>query len=669
MIEGNALAQEKSLYLQQHAGNPVWWQPWSDAALAEARAQDKPVLLSIGYSACHWCHVMEHESFEQHEVAAVMNEHFVCIKLDREERPDVDMVYMSAVQAMGVRGGWPLNVFLLPDGSPFYGGTYYPKKTWLQLLSDISAAWENNRDAIVKAGTQVREGIRDESSLFKPSETGEPNLKKSVSHLSKTFDREQGGLQGAPKFPTPAVYRFLLEYGLIYKNRDLLHFVDKTLLGMAGGGLYDILGGGFCRYSVDAFWFVPHFEKMLYDNGQLLSLYSEAARWGRGAFFQTIAAETVQFLKREFLDVSGLFYSALDADTEGREGGYYTFKWSELAELSPEEKQMAQKHFGFTEDGNWGEEHANIPVDYFVGVEENPARSFRHHEPSVRVKEHLLAIRDRRTRPGLDRKHIVCWNALTSAGLCEYYKASGDKDALTMARRCLEAIETEATLNGRLLHQAGKEKPIYAFLDDYAALGNACMSLLEATGEERYYTKAYALAEEMLELFEPNEEGLYPYVSRLGQRLIVEKAEVFDSVIPSANSMTYEFFNMMALLSEDARLMEAAQRLAAYGATLTTRDIRFSANWAKTLLNHKERYIVAATGPGSREIITQIKNRMEAGPAFLLWAEKSSGIPYLHQKTAGEPAIYVCKGTICLQPFRTIDEALAAMSAWGPDED
>ncbi len=487
----NRLAQESSPYLKQHAHNPVDWYPWSEEALNKAREEDKPIIVSIGYSACHWCHVMEHECFEDEAVAQRMNEHFVSIKVDREERPDVDQVYMEAVQMMGIQGGWPLNVFLTPDQKPFYGGTYFPKDNWVQLLDNIAQAYQHNREELTKSAEEFVQNLaRPDHERYAigqgeafDAQRARQQLADIYRNFAQSFDTERGGMAKAPKFPMPSQWLFLMRYIAITEDEAALKQLRLTLDEMANGGIYDQVGGGFARYSVDAEWFAPHFEKMLYDNGQLLSVYAEAYTLTQEVLYQRVINETVSFVSRELTSEEGGFYSALDADSEGEEGRFYTWTYEEIKNVLGQEADLVIDYFGVTEAGNW-ENGRNI----LHKRKSNDAFAQRYglnfvdlDELIEDVKQRLLEQRAKRERPGLDDKIIASWNGLMLRGLVDAYAATGSTDTLALARRNAHFLVNEmmeqrgeTTVLYRT-YQADPSTRINGYLDDYAAVIDALL--------------------------------------------------------------------------------------------------------------------------------------------------------------------------------------------------
>jgi len=534
----NALAQETSPYLRQHAENPVDWLPWGPVALARARAEDKPLLVSIGYSACHWCHVMERESFEDPATAAVMNESFVCVKVDREERPDIDAIYMEAVQGMTGHGGWPLNVFLTPEQLPFYGGTYFPPDArqgmpaWTQVLQAIAESWEQNREEIRAGGERLRERLSGGAQLTPSTEPpDERALERAVATLAESFDARHGGFGRAPKFPQAPVLELLL---LRDGGRTM---ALTTLHAMASGGIHDQVGGGFARYSVDATWTVPHFEKMLYDNALLARAYLHAWQASEEPRLREVCVDTLEWALREMRGPEGGFYSALDADSEGVEGRFYVWTVAELREVLGEDADAAIAWLGASEQGNFVDPHHPQPgLNVLQGHGPEPQPGVRD-----RIRERLLSAREQRTRPALDDKRLTSWNALMICVLADAGAALGDDDGgryLDAAVACAEFLQRAMRDDRRRLlrtYNDGHAK-IDAYLEDHAFLLEALIALFEATCEERWFHQAIALADEMIARFADNEQGGFFSTASDGEALIVRRKDLEDSPIPSGSS-------------------------------------------------------------------------------------------------------------------------------------
>ncbi|MFP3896887.1 MAG: thioredoxin domain-containing protein [Anaerolineales bacterium] len=551
----NHLANETSRYLRQHADNPVDWYPWGQEALDRAQRQNKPVFLSIGYSACHWCHVMAHESFEDEETAALLNEHFVNIKVDREERPDLDGIYMQAVQAMTGRGGWPMSVFLTPQGVPFYGGTYFPAErrygmpAFKTVLRRIAEAWETERDALLADGERVKAGIEQvgmEEGEGEARLTAEA-LERSYADLRRSFDADNGGWGAGPKFPQPMALEFLLGYHLETGDTHALHMVTKTLEAMARGGVYDQLGGGFHRYAVDGIWLVPHFEKMLYDNAQLARLYLHAWQVTERSLFRAVVEETLDYVLREMTHPRGGFYATLDADTEGEEGATYLWTPEEIGSVLGPEAERFMAAYGVSEGGNF--EGQNILT--FQGTMEE-------REELAAAREKLLDARDDRPQPGRDEKVLVSWNGLMLAALAEAALVLDRDDYRAAAQRNAEFIlQKMGTPDGRLYH-TWKEgtAAIEGFLADYTHLIEGLLALYQTTFEGKWYEMAKTLMEAVIAHFAA-ETGFYDTADD-AEELITRPQEMQDNALPSGNAMAATVLTKLTHLSEELAYTDRA---------------------------------------------------------------------------------------------------------------
>ncbi|MEX2240740.1 MAG: thioredoxin domain-containing protein [Burkholderiales bacterium] len=552
----NRLAGETSPYLRQHAGNPVDWHAWNAEALERARREDKPILLSVGYSACHWCHVMAHESFEDPEVAAVMNRHFVNIKVDREERPDLDQIYQTAHQMLAQRGGgWPLTMFLAPDGTPFWGGTYFPKSAryglpgFVEILERVAGAWRERRDSIGEQGAQLRLAfarLQPDAAAGGAALDAEP-VRTALEVLRASFDTRHGGFGSAPKFPHPTDLELCL-------RRGETAMADTTLRRMCEGGIFDQLGGGFCRYSVDAEWRIPHFEKMLYDNGPLLALLADGWRVTGNELYARCAAETAAWIQREMQSPEGGYYSSLDADSEHEEGKYYVWDAREArALLSREEWDAAAPHWGLDERPNFEGRHWHLHVAQPLptGAEALLA--------SARSK--LFAAREQRVRPGRDEKVLVSWNALAIHGMARAGRVFGESAWLASARRALEFVHAHMWRDGRLLATCKDGRAhLNAYLDDYAFLMMALLELLQAEFRAADLGFAEALAEVLLEQFEDGEAGGFFFTARDHERLIHRPKPGHDQATPSGNGAAAFALNRLAALTGKTRYAGAAER-------------------------------------------------------------------------------------------------------------
>ena len=541
----NELINETSPYLLQHAHNPVNWYPWGEKALKKAREEDKLLLISVGYSACHWCHVMEHESFEDTLVARLMNENFVNIKVDREERPDIDDVYMTACQLSSQRGcGWPLNAIALPGGQPVWAATYFPKSKWIEILEYFIKVKKEEPRELETYAEQLTGGIKAQDEL--PNFTGEPDFAASdlngfADKISGTVDFRRGGRNGAPKFPLPNQFEFLLQQYFYTGNNQYLEAVNITLENMALGGIYDQLGGGFARYSTDEKWLVPHFEKMLYDNGQLVGLYAHAFQVTKNPLFKKVVYQTIDFVKRELMMENGGFYSSLDADSEGEEGLFYIWKKSEIDSLlTPSEAKLINEYYNVTNNGNWEKGHNILhqEITFSKFAEKKKINPENLQKELDQATEKLFAYRAKRIRPGLDDKVLAAWNGLMLNGLLQSYKAFGDPDILQLALNNADFLEKNMIKNdGRIdrNYKAGKSS-INGFLDDYAFIIDAFIELYQVTFDKSWLDKADKLTQYAIDHFFDSNSGMFFYTSKIDPPLIARKKVITDNVIPASNS-------------------------------------------------------------------------------------------------------------------------------------
>jgi len=663
----NRLIHSTSPYLLQHANNPVDWFEWGEEALQKAQSEDKPILVSIGYSSCHWCHVMERESFEKEDIAKVMNEHFVCIKVDREERPDIDQVYMDAVHILGVQGGWPLNVFLTPDQKPFFGGTYFTPQVWVEILNNINKAFRSNRQQIEDNAEELRTHLlTSEVERYKQKPVDSDfihDLTGMFELLEAKFDRKWGGLDKQPKFIMPSIWLSLLRLSHITQNKEAIDHIFFTLRKIASGGIYDQVGGGFCRYSVDRYWFAPHFEKMLYDNAQLFSLYSEAYSITKDQRFKNVVYETFEWLSREMTHAEGGFYSALDADSEGVEGKYYVWTRDELKALLGDDEQLVSKFYSVKDEGNW-EHGQNILIrmredeEFFKETNLTPDG---WHDVLTRTKEKLLHAREQRVRPGLDDKIITAWNAMAICGLTDAYRAFGDDRFLEAAKANANFIETKLA-DGKLLYRSYKDKhsETRGFLDDYAFYIQALVRLYQSTFEEKYIRRAEELLQYTLEQFFDSSDGYFFYTAIDAEKLITRKKEVFDNVIPSSNAvMAHNLLHLGSVLDRDDWKQMAVHMTDQFSHLIKT-EPGFMSYWGIVYMELKK---------GLAEIVLRGNNisllRKELEEHYLPFSiiqgsENGSDLPLLRDKGVGEKdTIYVCYNKTCKLPVHSVAEALA----------
>ncbi len=654
----NALAAETSPYLLQHRDNPVDWMPWGERALARAHELDRPLLVSIGYSACHWCHVMERESFENQAIADLMNEHFVCVKVDREERPDVDAIYMEAVQAMTGNGGWPLNVFITPEQVPFYAGTYFPPEqrhgmpAWPQVLEAVARAWETEREQIRAQSAAMISRLSGASQLTAAEQTpGEDALEDAVSHLRASFDSLNGGWGGAPKFPHASTIEFLL-------RRGELPMALQSLRSMASGGINDQIGGGFARYSTDAAWTVPHFEKMLYDNALLARAYLHGWQVSGDTVLRRTCEETLDWVLREMTGPEGAFFSALDADSEGVEGKFYVWGMDELRAVLGDDEEVALRWLGASDEGNF--EGENILESR--GAEPEP-------EVRERIRAKLLAARSQRVRPGLDDKRLAAWNALTIHALAEAGAALGREDYLDAARRAAAfVLEAMRDADGRLLrsYNAGEAK-LNAYLEDHAFLLEALIALYEATFEPRWFHAARATADTTIERFADRERGGFFQTSGDHEQLVARRKDLDDNPIPSGSSSA-----AFGLLRLAALTGEADYERHAVGVLLLVGDLaRRHPHGFGHILQALDFHLasvreVALVGDDTTALERAVRGAFR--PHVVLAGgdgADAQGVALLEGRAPidGMPTAYVCERFSCLRPVTEVEDLQALITA------
>lgn len=682
----NRLQNETSPYLLQHAHNPVEWYPWGEEALTKSRDENKPILLSIGYSACHWCHVMERECFENEEIAALMNANFVNIKVDREERPDLDQIYMNAVQLMLGHGGWPLTVFLTPDLVPFYGGTYFPPEDRFNLpgfprvIGGVADAYRTRPDEIVETTTNFLNELRRMNVAHESNEPLNTQLLDAAhSALTRTYDKRHGGFGGAPKFPASMNLEFLLRVHLRTGDAAALDIVTHTCRQMAEGGLYDQLGGGFHRYSTDAHWLVPHFEKMLYDNALLSRLYLHAYQVTGDEFFRRVAEETFDYVAREMTDEGGAFYSTQDADSEGVEGKFFVWTTQEIDELLGEaDGRIVSAYYGATAAGNFEEKNIlNVPRPAQTVAAELNLSIERLLEIVERSRPLLYAARERRIKPGRDEKAIAAWNGMMLTSFAEASSVLERADYRRIAERNADFILNTLRRDGALLHvyKDGQAKH-HGYLDDYACVASGLLSLYEATGAMRWLRECLSLAEQMCEEFWDDAEGGFFYTSTKGERLIVRNKDFMDNATPGGNSVAAELLLRLAHLTENQEYQRRAVNVfrllrdqmarypSAFGYLLGALDLHLS--------TPKEIVIVGQpAADDSRALLREVWKRYLPNKVVAQSAENdvdaSSVVPLLRDRPmlGGRATAYVCENYSCLQPVTAPAELAAQLDAHG----
>lgn len=661
----NHLAEETSPYLKQHANNPVDWYPWSLEALKKAKDEDKLIFISIGYSACHWCHVMERESFTNKEIADILNENFVSIKIDREERPDLDQTYMSAVQLMSGGGGWPLSCFTTPEGKPFYGGTYYNPEQFREIILQLKDIWRNNKEKINEHAEGLCEGIRN-SELVK-----EKNLNEGLDdpdalfrQLAGEFDAEYGGLNRVPKFPMPSVYQFLFHYHHYSGNKIALAQALKTVDAIIYGGIYDQIGGGIARYSTDKFWHVPHFEKMLYDNAQFISLLSNAFMLTKKSIYSEKIKETIQFLERELYNNKGGYYSSLDADSEGEEGKYYIWTKQEVASVCDEDKELAFEYFGISREGNW-EDNKNI-LTVNKKIDELSQKfnmdTVKVEEKLKKIKQKLLDKRSRREKPGLDDKTLTSWNALMTKAFADAWHSTGDHKYREKAIRTGKYIVSNLMdENFRLFRSS--EKKINGFLDDYAFTCEAFIALYQISFDESWLDKLESIISLVMKEFYDEETAMFYYSYKGEENPVTRQHEYTDNVIPASNSVMAKVLMHASVYFDNPDYLKISRQMLLNVQPFVSRSPSFFTNWMSLLISFQTSF---------SEIVISgeefMKHREEFCGNYLpdllfAGAEKESGLSLLKGRLEHKDTkIYVCRNRTCKMPVKSVKEALSQLN-------
>jgi uncharacterized protein YyaL (SSP411 family) len=674
-MNSNRLAKESSPYLLQHAHNPVDWFPWGEEAFAKAKSEDKPILVSIGYAACHWCHVMERESFEDSAVAAFMNAHFVNIKVDREERPDVDHIYMDAVQAMTGSGGWPLNAFLLPDGRPFYGGTYFPPRrafnraSWQEVLTAVANAYREKKDDITRQAetltehlqTASRSGTLDESSINKET------VLNGFDAVMKTADKEWGGFGNAPKFPQTFAISFLLRFGFLTGNEHAKSQALFSLDKMICGGIYDQLGGGSARYSTDREWLAPHFEKMLYDNALLLVVLSEAFQFTGNKIYCDTIAETIDFLKRELMHPEGGFYSALDADSEGVEGKFYVWDHEEVKEILGEDAGIFTAYFDIKPVGNW--EETSIPRILKPAPEFSMEMGISEAELAAlieRGKKKLMEVRAKRIRPGLDDKILIGWNALMAKALCQCYAATGEAEWLALAGKNLGFLLEKFSAGDKGLYHTWKEvAKIPAFLDDYSYVIAAILEYSRVSFDYQWLGKARELAAFVIAHFSDEEGVFFYYTPDFQTDILVRKKELYDGATPSGNSIMARNLYELSLLLDLADWRErAAAMVGSMGALAGKYPTSFGC-WLSLLMEMTAgTNEVAVVGPDAENSGREMLKTYLPHTVLMVTATENDQFPLLRGKKSNEQTLFfLCRNYECQAPVFSRSALLSAINA------
>lgn len=672
----NRLAKETSPYLLQHAHNPVDWYPWGEEALEKAKEENKPILVSIGYAACHWCHVMEKESFEDEQTAHLMNEHFVNIKIDREERPDLDHIYMDAVQAMTGSGGWPLNVFLTPQAKPFFGGTYFPpqrafnRSSWQEILLAVSSAFHQKRGEIDSQAENLTAHLLQSNSFGLPDAGNTSNLfikervEDSFESLVKLADRKWGGFGKAPKFPQTFSIQFMLRYHYVTKNEEALSHALLSLDKMIEGGIYDQVGGGFARYSTDEKWLVPHFEKMLYDNALLVTVLAEAFQLTKKERYKEVIDETIEFIQRELMHPDGGFYSALDADSEGEEGKFYVWPHDEVKALLGTGSETFCNFYDITAKGNW--EKTNI-----LRIKKAPELFAEERGMSITELQNiiktgrgiLLKQRSQRTRPTLDDKVILSWNALMNAACTRAYAATGKGGFRQLAIRNMEFLfEKFENKEGNYFYHTWKNDRAknFAFLDDYAFLILALLQLQEITGNTAWLLKAREITEYVVENFGEEETGFFFFTGKQQRDNIIRKKEVYDGATPSGNAtMAYNMYQLSILLNIPGWRQRAEKMVSSLSNAIVRYPTSFGV-WANLFMEMTYgTEEIAVVGENSFSLADQVMAEYIPHKVFMASPKANVEFPLLAEKPPTKPAlIYLCREYSCLKPVLAVSKLL-----------
>ncbi len=675
----NRLADETSPYLLQHAHNPVDWYPWGEEAFERARKEDKPIFLSIGYSTCHWCHVMEHESFENAEIAAIMNEHFVCIKVDREQRPDVDQIYMNAVVITTGSGGWPLSIFLTPEGEPFFGGTYFPPKDvygrpgFGRILLSVAEAWKSKRQDLVSSAGKLTGYLEGRPPATGAAKLSPETLAKAFHILRDTSDRVNGGFGGAPKFPQPTNLSMLLSYWRRTGDVQALQMVEDTLAAMAGGGIYDHLGGGFHRYATDTRWLVPHFEKMLYDQALLSKVYLQAYQITAKEHYAQTAREVFDYVLRDMTDPSGGFYSAEDADSEGEEGTFYLWDSEQIADvLGKDPAKLFSARYGVTEKGNFERGRTILNVTASL---EDLEKEFQQEHAAVSdtlsaSRQKLFEHRDKRIRPHRDDKVITAWNGLMISSLAYGGTVLGEEEYVRAAERSARFILDELNKDGRLMRYYRQGRAIEkAFLDDHAFLMMGLLDLYEATFDTKWLIEAKKLGGQMVELFADDEEGGFFLAGKDGEKLIAPTKPSSDGAIPSGNSIAALALLKLGRLTMNRHFEEQGGKvLDAFSAQLEQAPT-YSSAMLEALsfsLGPGSEIIIAGSGesPDTRQMLKLARNKFLPNVVVLLHDQDKADsslyeiIPFVKNQIAveGKATAYVCRNYACNKPINSVGE-------------
>ncbi len=675
----NHLTHESSPYLLQHANNPVDWYPWGPQALQKAKTENKPIFLSIGYAACHWCHVMAHESFEDEETAAFMNEHFVNIKVDREERPDLDSIYMQATISMTGSGGWPMSVFLAPDLKPFYTGTYFPPvrrynmPAFKDVLAGLANAWQNDREEITKVGEQINSHLQHQAKNQVSDSILYDQLPAIAQTMQSTYDWGYGGWGDAPKFPQAMTLEFLLHHSVKNKSDEYIKLTHHCLQAMARGGMYDVVGGGFSRYSTDNHWRVPHFEKMLYDNALLVRAYLHAWQVTKEPFYIRIVEETIDFISREMTHEQGGFYSSLDADSEGEEGKFYVWSLDEIRDVLKDDSEFFEAAYGVTAKGNWegktvlqrALDDSSLAARFDLKLEAVPAKLAESHS-------RLYAARASRIRPGTDDKVLTAWNGLMLAAVAESARVLDRKDYLLLATRNASFLLSELRRGGKLRRSwRNGTATNEVFLEDYSALILGLLELYQTDFDEQWFIAAKELADEMIEKFSDPEGGFFDTPND-GETLLIRPKDIQDNAVPCGNSLACEALIKLAALTDEGNYRDLAEKSLGLITDFVLRYPLGFARWLSAAENAQGNMKqVAVLGDAHEENFQRMLQALHAEyrPGLITAASShpiSENAPaLLHDRPLlkGKPTAYVCEGFVCKQPTTEIETLIEQLKS------
>ena len=661
-MESNQLKNETSLYLKQHAENPVNWQRWSNSIFNFSGELNKLVIVSIGYSSCHWCHVMEDETFTDDTIAKLMNDNFINVKVDREENPDVDQAYMTASQLMTGMGGWPLNVITLPDGSPVYAGTYHTKEQWSDILNRIIRLKETNYEGLEEIANNVKSGVIDINTITKKNEVSEFDkdfLSRNTKIWSDKWDADNGGDIAQQKFISPSKYQYLINYGSIYKDEQILNHVKKTLDIISNSGIIDIVEGGFYRYTVDSEWKIPHFEKMLYDQAQMISLYSNAYKLFKTSEYKDLVYQTINFINTEMNSSDNLYYAAMDADTDGEEGKYYSFNLNEIELISGDQINLFNSYFNIDLDKPWDN-------NKFLLIPKRDLKSWLgsnslNEDEFLKMKERwiseILKIRSKRTKPRIDDKTIISWNALSIIGLIDAYEAFKDDLLLTQAKDKFDILLKMGYKNNMLVHTFKDKQYQDGVLEDYAFLSKAAMRLFQTTGDEFYFNKSKEIIDDSIKYFKDEESDLLLYTTN--KDLFTKIVSIDDGVIPSPNSIIAEqLFNIGHVIFDDYYL-DQSNKMVSSVKEIIDGSINFYSVWANNILNRVELFYEIAVIGSDSDSKTKLISEQLLPNVILVQSNTESNLPlFVDRFFEDETYIYVCQNKTCQRPETSIKLAL-----------